>query len=83
MPRGQPRLPDVQPAAQPDTSARQRVGRMKGWMKRTTGALLLLLGVAAGSRLIYALLVPELPLLVYGLLLLGVYAIALGFVRRL
>jgi len=56
---------------------------MKGWMKRTTGALLLLLGVAAGSRLIYALLVPELPLLVYGLLLLGVYAIALGFVRRL
>ena len=52
-------------------------------MKRTTGALLLLLGIAAGARVIYALLRPELALIIYGLVLIGVFATALGLIRRL
>jgi hypothetical protein len=74
---------DVQSAAQPDTGSQERVGRVKGWMKRTAGALLLLLAVAAGARVIFALLMPLLSLLVYGLLLIGIYALVLGFFRRL
>lgn len=56
---------------------------MKGWMKRATGALFLLLGIAAGARLIFALLMPLLPLLIWALALIVVYAVALGFWRRL
>jgi len=56
---------------------------MKGWMKRTTGALFLLLAIAYGARIIYALLVPLLPLLICALVLIFIYAVALGFVRRL
>jgi hypothetical protein len=56
---------------------------MKGGMKRATGALLLLLGIAIGARVIYALFLPLLPLLICGLLLLGIYRLALGFWNRL
>jgi len=56
---------------------------MKGWMKRATGALLLLLGIAVGARLIYNLLLPLLPLLICTIALIAIYAVLLGFWRRL
>lgn len=56
---------------------------MKGWTKRAAGALLLLLGIAAGARVIYSLLRPLLPLLICALALIVVYSVLLGFWRRL
>jgi hypothetical protein len=56
---------------------------MKGLIRRTTAAILLLLAVAFAARVIFALLVPLLPLLIYGLGLVLVLAAALGFLRRL
>jgi hypothetical protein len=55
---------------------------MKGWMKRISGALFLLLAVAYGAQIIYALLAPLLPLLISAAVLISIYAVALGFVRR-
>ncbi len=52
-------------------------------MKRATGALLLLLGIAVGARVIYSLLAPLLPLLISGFALVIVYAVTLGLWRRL
>jgi hypothetical protein len=56
---------------------------VKGITKRISGALFLLLAVAVGARIVYALLLPLLPLLVFGVVLVLVYAVALGFLRRL
>jgi hypothetical protein len=56
---------------------------MKGWLKRTSAAITLLLGVAVGARVVYALLVPLVPVLIFALVLILVCAVALGFVRRL
>jgi hypothetical protein len=56
---------------------------MKGWTKRATGALFLLLGIAVGARIVFSLLVPVLPWLIWAVVLIGVYYLALGFWRRL
>ncbi len=56
---------------------------MKGITKHISGALFLLLAVAVGARIVYALLMPLLPLLIVALVLVLVYAVALGFLRRL
>jgi len=56
---------------------------MKAWTRNVAGALFLLLGIALGARLIFAVLVPLLPLIIYGLFLAGVLAVALGFWRHL
>ena len=55
---------------------------MKAWTKRVSGALLLLLGIALGARLIFALLVPVLPLLVVGVVMSVVYGLVFGRYRR-
>jgi hypothetical protein len=56
---------------------------VKSLMKRATGALFLLLGIAVGARVILALLAPVLPLVLSAAVLVIVYAITLGLWRRL
>lgn len=55
---------------------------MKGWLKRATSALVLLVGIALSARLIYGLLLPLLPLLICALVLIGIYAVVFGFWRH-
>lgn len=56
---------------------------MKGLVKQATGALFLLIGIAAGARVMYALLVPLLPILLCAAALIIVYVVALRFWDRL
>lgn len=56
---------------------------MKGIVKRAASALFLLLGIATGARVMYALLSPVVPLLVWVAVLIIIYYVALGFWQRL
>jgi hypothetical protein len=56
---------------------------MEGLARRALGALVLLLGIALGARVIYSLFIPLLPLLICGVALLVVYHVATRFWRRL
>jgi hypothetical protein len=56
---------------------------MKHWVKHVTAALLLLLGIAIGARVIFNLLLPTLPIIIGILALLAIYKVALGLWHRL
>jgi hypothetical protein len=56
---------------------------MKGLLKQATGALVLLLAIAIGARVIFNLLVPTLPIIIGILALIVVYQVAFGFWHRL